>query len=458
MKSTQFELKEKNGTAFILAYGKEFRNCRFWFSTGEKVDGNFSPSKPGTQLKTYLQTAEKALQSLHDEKQTVTNETLKHRIELIRDRLAWTGNDLHIWDGFKAKVYKINGGVNKSQLEKNLRSELIKAAPDFHRVITCANSDGGSELFGFWQLILNGTVKTKKGKALRPKTILSKTSNRDLVKEFAPDATFESMDMLFYDTFTKWLEDKKSYEGNTVGKVIKDLKSVLTLARERDLFKSDIYKSWIVIKEKNEVIALTKEELLTINSLQAIDGQELTKAQKAVRDNFILASFLGPRIGDYSAFIPENISVRAGITFFKYVQEKTGALCEIPVHPIALQVLARNGGNFPKMYNDDHFRKTLKKICEGAGLTDRVLVRIREGVGEYEKKFEAISSHTARRTFATSLYYGWFTKPIPASLCMRYTGHTNETSFRRYVGASEDELNGRALEYFTDYKPLMQVG
>ena len=52
-----------------------------------------------------------------------------------------------------------------------------------------------------------------------------------------------------------------------------------------------------------------------------------------------------------------------------------------------------------------------------------------------KKKFEMISSHTARRSFATNLYNDGY----PAISIMHITGHKTESSFLKYIKTSPEE-------------------
>lgn len=390
----------------------------------------------------------------------MNNETLKNRCELIRDRVAWAGNELHIWDGVTVQYFHTPDGLDRGPLQKKLEQELTKQKPDFKKVIDSHITDGQTGLFGFWQAVLDGKIKSRHGKKLRTSTVSGKRQTMLMVKEFDPLASFERMDMRFYNTFTIWMAEQTRsekdgkkfprFDSNTIGKHIKNLKSVLRLAYANDLIDNTKFEIWSVTKEKNEVVALSKDDIVKINEL------ELSGTKKDVRDIFLMACFLGPRISDFKTLEKDSLSNTTGITFFEYVQEKTGARVKIPVHPVVQNILLKRDGNFPKMISEQNFRSYLKEICKAAELNDRVITKIRDGKPEYKKKWEAISPHSARRTFASSLFYGWFNKPMPASFCMRYTGHKTEKSFMVYIGASEKDLDAKALEYF-NLQPAMKV-
>jgi len=452
----QLKNKDPQAWALIVAYHKDFKSHRFTYSTGLKVASKgFRSDKLSQDLKHLLEISEDAYQTLIDEGTPVSNETLSKRIKLLRKKLDWHDNEIHIYipsnlknNSGKVLKFPLTAGVDKLQLEKQINTELLKQKPELEKVILRTLSLGKTELFGFWQSIIDGKTKPRAGEKLRTSTLSVKRQTMKLVKDFNPTASFENMDMQFYNEFTDFLNGK--LDPNTITTHVRQLKSVLNLAFRNELMNNDRFRYWPVTAQSNEVVTLTKEELLAINNLV------LSGTKKDIRDIFIIACFLGCRISDFKSFKPENLTIESGILFFSYVQEKTGSICKIPVHPIARAIIDSRGGNFPNMISEQNFRYTLKEITEAAGLTNRVVVKIRNGKPQYKKKFEAITPHSARRTFASNLFYGWFLKPMPASLCMRYTGHKTEKSFMLYVGASEEQLNEMALKYF-DFAPQMAV-
>ena len=51
-------------------------------------------------------------------------------------------------------------------------------------------------------------------------------------------------------------------------------------------------------------------------------------------------------------------------------------------------------------------------------------------------KFEMVSAHTARRTFATILYL----KKVPAKFIMSVTGHKKESTFLKYIKLKDQDV------------------
>lgn len=460
--SPELKSPDKNGQSLVLivAYSRIFESNRFVLSAGVKVKAKtFNKARPGKVIDNLLKICRDAVTSLNDEGKEISKASLSARIQAMRRGYAWIDpeekTEIQVWTG-KPEYFAIPDGVDRNALESDLINESAKHKPDYCKVIATNLAQGKTGLFGFWDDVLTGKIRPKGGKDLRASTVSTKRQTYEIVREFSPGATFEDMSMKFYNEFTAWMGKQRVYttgpdgkriskprfDRNTQGKHVKELKSILNLAYRNELMQNDRFRFWSVVQESNNVVTLNREEVLKINAL------ELSGVRENVRDIFILACFLGPRISDYKSFRKESISVVAGVTWFEYVQEKTDQLVRIPVHPIAKAILDKRDGDFPEMISEQNFRYNLKSICEDAELFDRVIVKIRDGKPEYKKKFEAISPHTARRTFATSLFYGWFSKPMPASLCMRYTGHRTEKSFMLYIGATDKDLEEKALEYF----------
>lgn len=454
MEALQFKIqlkagKTKTASARLLAYNKTFTGHRFVMSTGIEVKrAGFDVARPGKALKDVIDIAEQATKDLRTEGIPLNNATLKQRIELMAKKFVLNGSQLSIWANGKATAYTIPDGIDTKSLNNAIETELAKSQPDLKKVVASHFTQGANELFGFWEAIVEGKVKTKSGEKLRPISAINKRQTLKIVKAYNPNLTFADMDVKFYNNFRTYLEGE-GYEPNSIGKHFKELKSILHRAKANGYKVNEGFVGWAVTREQNEVVALSKEEVLAIANL------ELSGSKKDVRDIFIMACFLGLRIGDFPKLKKENFVVRNGLEFFDYVQEKTGASVSVPVLPQLQQIISAWSG-WPKMISEQNFRSQLKSICKMAGLTDRVVIRIREGKPEYKIKWEAISPHSARRTFASALFYGWWANPLTAAYTMQYTGHESEKTFMLYIGASKKDKEAKAVEML-GLKPQMKI-
>ena len=108
---------------------------------------------------------------------------------------------------------------------------------------------------------------------------------------------------------------------------------------------------------------------------------------------------------------------------------------------------------FPYKINLEHFNKYCKEICKEAKINTLVKGKMRINntriltVGVYEK-WQVISSHVCRRSFATNFY-----SKIPTPFLMSATGHSTEEMFLRYIGKASNENAFQMIDYFNKITP-----
>lgn len=232
------------------------------------------------------------------------------------------------------------------------------------------------------------------------------------------------------ESFVYYLQNdyEKKLLQNTIRKLLSRLVTMIHRA-EKSGYKVHFGISDIHLKKDYiETVALTQDELDQLNLLK------LSKEAAAVRDRFLLGCYTAQRISDYKRIVASDI--RDNIITIKQV--KTGAVVKIPAHPIIYEILDRNCGEFPDLPSSVAMNQGIKRICKKAGINDIIPVeRIRAGKTERLKlkKYEMISSHTARRTGATLMYFAG----IPVAKIMKITGHTTEASFFAYIRIDKTE-------------------
>ena len=69
----------------------------------------------------------------------------------------------------------------------------------------------------------------------------------------------------------------------------------------------------------------------------------------------------------------------------------------------------------------------------------------------YYEKWQVISSHVCRRSFATN-FYG----RIPTSILMNITAHGTETVFLSYIGKTTYDNAFQMFEYFKKINPIVE--
>ncbi|MEN6352174.1 MAG: site-specific integrase [Bacteroidales bacterium] len=252
---------------------------------------------------------------------------------------------------------------------------------------------------------------------------------------------FDNIDMLFYNSFTKYLVEDLDLAQNTVGTKIKNLKVFMGEAYERGLHKNLEFRSRKFIKATEE----TDKIYLNVQELEKIYKHDFSANKKLerVRDLFIIGCYTGLRFSDFTQLSKENIIDNNKI---KIRTQKTKDTVVIPLHPYVREILMKYDWNIPDPITNQKMNDYLKEIGEAAKIDGKIQVSITKG-GELKKsifdKFKLISTHTARRSFASNLYLAG----VPAITIMKITGHKTESSFLRYIRISQEENANKLLNH-----------
>ena len=125
----------------------------------------------------------------------------------------------------------------------------------------------------------------------------------------------------------------------------------------------------------------------------------------------------------------------------------------MPLQDEVIKILDKRSGEFPRAISDQNYNIYIKEVCKQSGLTYEVMGskkepfghsdgKWRKKIGEFEK-WELVTSHIGRRSFATN-YYG----KIPTVYLMQATGHKREEMFLKYIGKNSQDLALELAEYF----------
>ncbi|MEO8517191.1 MAG: hypothetical protein ABI426_10615 [Flavobacterium sp.] len=229
-----------------------------------------------------------------------------------------------------------------------------------------------------------------------------------------------------------------------------------------DAFKNDIETSTQLkniksISESNapeNVIYLSEEEQEQIKNTTLI-REALINARKWL----LLGCLVGQRGGDLLDISEKNIKEINGIKIIELKQQKTGKLVAIPLLPEALEIIE---SGMPYKISLPRLNEYIKDVCQEAGLNARIVGRRKlkansPTVKDIYPKYEVITSHICRRSFATN-FYG----RIPTPILMNITAHGTERMFLNYIGKTTYDNAYQMLEYFSklvprDKTPVMEV-
>lgn len=272
------------------------------------------------------------------------------------------------------------------------------------------------------------TTRTESRKVVGMNRILS----WKILKEFRSPLSFYDIDQRFYDEFCLWMDEVKNYKANMKGTQIKNLKAAMNAAYREKLHNNTDYQLFKKPTEEVDNVYLTQKEL------DALYEYPFTGYKAKARDIFLVGCYTAMRWSDYSRLEEKDITDDT-IYFTHY---KTGYRVSIPLHPIVKETLARYGGRVPAI-SSQRLNIYIKEVCRDAGITNpvtRVYMKGGKRIEEVKPKCDLVTSHTARRTAATNMYISG----VPAYNIMLITGHTSESTLRKYI-KFEKERNAEMM-------------
>ncbi|AIG29304.1 hypothetical protein IA01_01930 [Flavobacterium psychrophilum] len=272
--------------------------------------------------------------------------------------------------------------------------------------------------------------KLERFQTFRGKPILIKNVNEQLKNEFID-----------------YCKNEK-YSQNTIERDLAAIKTFCKHARFIGLETNGQLDSLRMDKTKVDNIYLTFEELETIENVALNDS--LNNA----RDWLIISCYTAQRISDFMRFNEQMIRNEGDLTLIEFTQKKTKKVMSIAMHPKVKEIIKKRGGKFPNAISDQKYNDYIKEVCKIAGLNEKVtgskktetepdskIYRKENGIFE---KWELVTSHIGRRSFATN-FYG---TGIPTNLLMTATGHSTEKMFLNYIGKGNKDYAKELNSYF----------
>lgn len=283
-------------------------------------------------------------------------------------------------------------------------------------------------------------INEKTGKPLARSTISSSNQCLDSLKEFSKKTQkpidFESIDLDFYYDFRTFLSEQ-GLAINTIGGRIKKLKWFLNAATEIGLNTKQAYKSkkFVATQVLTETIYLSEKELEEMYKLDLSKNERLER----VRDLFLIGCWTGLRFSDFSTLSKSQIQDE----FITVTTQKTGETVVIPIYPVVKEIMRRYKGktpnSLPRSLSNVKMNEYLKELGEMVEslsnlVTLKTLYKGKEVIKEY-KRYQLLTTHTARRSFATNLYLDG----VKPQIIMKITGHRTEAAFMRYIRVTAKE-------------------
>lgn len=347
-------------------------------------------------------------------------------------------NDLKDLSGKLLKHY--NNTPNKLEVNTKWLKDFINPP---QQVTEITNKLVG--YYDYYALHKNSTIGyTTKKKLTVQKHLIERFQNETktefLIKDI--DANFK----LRFENFCI----KENYAPNTISQVIKSIKTICYHAQTNGIEVNNQLSNISIKWQKVDKIYLDLDEIAKIEKTE-LETENLIDA----RDWLLISCETGQRVSDFMKFTKEQIRVENGKHLIEFTQVKTNKVMTVPLSKKVMAILKKRNGDFPKQITDQKYNDFIKKVCEIAKLNNKVKGSIAE-VTENElkekvkrkksgtfKKWELVTSHIGRRSFATNNY-----GKIPTSLLISATGHSTEKMFLEYIGKTDSQQAMQLAEYF----------
>ena len=248
--------------------------------------------------------------------------------------------------------------------------------------------------------------------------------------------------MVFYKKFVDYLTINLKLSPNTIGKLITNLNVFLREAYEDRVTTNNTftYRKFKTINFKSDTVYLNLTEIKEMQDLNLTGSPRLER----VRDMFVIGCFTGLRFSDLTNIKPENIDNG----MIEIIQAKTGNPVVIPFTGNVLEILEKYNYTMPKISNQK-FNEYLSLVAEKCKLLQKeITVNSIKGGKKIQTaipKHKLISSHSARRSFATNENAAG---DLDTGEIMTLTGHKTEKSFYKYIRETPKEKAERIKEKF----------
>lgn len=234
----------------------------------------------------------------------------------------------------------------------------------------------------------------------------------------------------FLDGFADWLKDIIC--SNSARNYFSILNTLLDTAHKAGYsFQSTNYRD--LLKAKSDKVAktwLTEKDLKLIEEYVPQNDTEL-----AVKTKFLIGAYTGARQSDFMMLNQSNIVNGK----FEYISTKTNTKATIPIKPLVLDLINIETKDVSLVT----FIDTIRKICKKCGINKQI--NILKGGKHYKgEKWEYVTSHTARISFATNMYL----LGCDIITISKMMGHSNSSMTERYIVCDTIDIPTQAMKYF----------
>mgnify|MGYP003447138714 FL=1 len=239
---------------------------------------------------------------------------------------------------------------------------------------------------------------------------------------------------------------KSNYSPNSANVIVSEIKALIREYEDTKPIPHTKLNS--VLKAKTvpcQNIYLTMEEINKIRNYVPKSYME-----RYVQRLFMLECLTGARISDCKRFTMDNISIYDKREVITYVAQKSKIEIKVPLHRWVRKFFVKG----PFEPNDIHltiYTVNIRNICKKCGIDDMVKL-YRKGMEMRLPKYEFVTSHTGRRSFATNMsLMGVSIEQISLMMGHMDKNVPNIMMTNRYI-CGKLSLDNKVFNVFTKYE------
>lgn len=266
------------------------------------------------------------------------------------------------------------------------------------------------------------------------------------------------IDRQFKNEFTKWARNVARYKNESFIKSLRQIKTVCRYAAENKYPVNPDFLNISIKAPKNQSNEVeVKSPFLNTDEIERLIQFTGNSHLENARDWLVISCWTGCRVSDLMQLTENNIHVTIkGDKALKYTQQKTGDKVITPYHYHVAQIIERNNG-FPRAISHQRYNDYIKELCRLVGITEMIEgTKMNPETRRKERgiypKYELVTSHIGRRSFATN-HYG----KLPTHMIMLVTGHDTVKQFLDYVGEHPEAHVTALNEYYRKTEKEQEV-
>lgn len=287
--------------------------------------------------------------------------------------------------------------IERTRNEYKIKGERLMAS-DLRKLVT-------NRMYGVNEMIFSVYAdKWIKDMQVEPGTLKTIVNAVKFINTEFPDLTFDKINQKWHKDLLKRMI---GYSDNYKHTITKKLRQCIQSAYIDGVHKNLFHQSgkFIVPMADADTIYITQEQINDIyNNLH-----QLEPYLKNAAIIFLIGCMTGQRHQTYRTINKNMIAYKSNIKLITMMTEKTQERVTIPVSDKLLSLLNMEFHDISQQKLNEY----IKEVCRFSGI----------------ENYKKVSSHTARRSFATNAVLAG----IDMHLIMKITGHKTESEFRKYV-------------------------